>query len=576
MPRFKFGVQVPRNVGDAIRLDDANGDNMWKDATATEVAQINEYETFILPPSNHDWTGYKRIPYHFVFDCKFDLRRKARFVLNGDRTDDIPHEEIFSGVIGSEAVRLGFLVAEIRGLECCVADIGNAFLNGKTREKLYIIAGHEFGPELEGQRLLVDKSCYGLKTSAARFHEHLAAKLRKMGFRPTKADNDLWMRITKDGQYEYLASYVDDIAAWSKDPMAIITELQKHYVLKGIGRPEFYLGGDIQHLPDDSLWQNSNIRLGISAETYITNTLERCARQLGCGEFRKVKSPMDSLYHPETDITDFCTPDQHTHFRSVIGALNWIITLGRFDVAYATSALARFGTNPRVGHLLAARRILGYLRQFPQGRIIVDPRPFNFEHMHSKVMEFETWKEYYPDAKEDIPEDIPKAIGKKAQVTCFVDADHAHDTVTRRSVTGLVLFVNQTPVKWFSKRQATVETSTYGSELVAARQAMEAIIETRYNLRMLGFELDGPGWLFGDNMSVVLNTSMPSSMLKKKHHACSYHRCREVIAASIARFLHIKSVDNIADVLTKPLPPMIHLRLMKKVLFRTDPHVQII
>jgi hypothetical protein len=77
--------------------------------------------------------------------------------------------------------------------------------------------------------------------------------------------------------------------------------------------------------------------------------------------------------------------------------------------------------------------------------------------------------------------------------------------------------------------QKTVETSTYGSELVAARIATDIATELRYNIRMMGFELDGPVNMFGDNQSVVLNTTIPSSQLKKKIHDCAYHRVREII-----------------------------------------------
>jgi hypothetical protein len=108
-----------------------------------------------------------------------------------------------------ETVRLGFVLADMNDLMVCAADIGNAYLNSKTREKVYIIAGPEFGPDLEGKRLLIDRALYGLKSSAARFHKHLSVALKKQGFHPSKADFDLWYR-EHDGHYEYTARYVDD------------------------------------------------------------------------------------------------------------------------------------------------------------------------------------------------------------------------------------------------------------------------------------------------------------------------------------------------------------------------------
>ena len=154
------------------------------------------------------------------------------------------------------------------------------------------------------------------------------------------------------------------------------------------------------------------------------------------------------------------------------------------------------------------------------------------------------------------------------RITVYVDADHAHDLVTRRSVTGIILFLNNTPVRAISKRQKTVETSTYGSELVAARIATELILETRFMLRSLGVPLDGPALMLGDNMSVVLNTSVPSSVLKKKHCSISYHRIREAIAAKIMRFAHIPSTRNFSDIMTKSLGGNTFYALVKKLLFR--------
>jgi hypothetical protein len=127
--------------------------------------------------------------------------------------------------------------------------------------------------------------------------------------------------------------------------------------------------------------------------------------------------------------------------------------------------------------------------------------------------------------------------------------------------------VNKTPVKWYSKRQNTVETSTYGSELVAARIAIEMIIEYRYKLRMMGFKVTQPSVLLVDNLAVVTNSTLPSSSLKKKHNAIAYHKIREAVAAQIVRVAYVPSKDNLADILTKPLSPQDFYRLLNGYLF---------
>ena len=346
--------------------------------------------------------------------------------------------------------------------------------------------------------------------------------------------------------------------------MAIIAEIKKDYVLKGIGAPEYYLGGNIDYL--DPPWTQDGVKHALSARTYIENVTTRMETLFG-HELRIFKTPMDHEYHPELDDSELVTPRDASQYRAMVGCANWLITLGRFDINYATQALSRYSMAPRIGHFRAMQGILGYLKKFPKGRIIVDGHHRDWS-LHPDPDPLANWGEYYPDAVKEHPPNQPPRKGNSVRITAYVDADHAHDQMTRRSVTGIILFVNNTPVKWLSKRQKTVETSTYGSELVAARIATEMVIEVRYNLRMLGVEIDGPALMLGDNKSVVLNTSMPSSALKKKHNAIAYHRVRESIAAGIIKFIHVPSGENLADFLTKPLPAAKFYPLTKAVLFR--------
>ena len=111
-------------------------------------------------------------------------------------------------------------------LKVIAANIGNAYLHAKTNEKLYTILGDDYG-ELSGKVLVFNKGLYGLRSSGARFHEHLSDILKKTGFIPSKADSDLWFKDCGT-HYEYLARYVDDILVFSKDIMKIIECLKNH------------------------------------------------------------------------------------------------------------------------------------------------------------------------------------------------------------------------------------------------------------------------------------------------------------------------------------------------------------
>jgi hypothetical protein len=118
-------------------------------------------------------------------------------------------------------------------------------------------------------------------------------------------------------------------------------------------------------------------------------------------------------------------------------------------------------------------------------------------------------------------------------------------------MSGIVHLINQTPAAWFCKKQNVVETATYGSEFMVARQATEQIMDLRYTIRMMGIPLDGPAWLFGDNQSVITSSTIPHSNLNKRHNALSYHRVREAIAAKVLYFIHVDGKRNPSDVMTK-------------------------
>jgi hypothetical protein len=233
---------------------------------------------------------------------------------------------------------------------------------------------------------------------------------------------------------------------------------------------------------------------------------------------------MAEMYHPKTDDTPLLDAIGAAKFLTLVGSANWAMTLGRFNIQYATQMMSRYNMAPREGHLEAMKRVFGYLKKFPKGKIVIDSSYRDNLKFVSK--DHDGWKEFYPDASEEMPDGMPTPFGMKVQITCYVDADHAHDTITRQSVSAILSFINNTPIRWYSKWQKTVETLTYGSELIAARIATNIIIKIRYVLHMVGVPIDGPALFLGDNSSVVLNTLVPSSVLKKKHHhACrAYHR----------------------------------------------------
>ena len=161
--------------------------------------------------------------------------------------------------------------------------------------------------------------------------------------------------------------------------------------------------------------------------------------------------------------------------------------------------------------------------------------------------------DYYPDSEEMLDPAVPEPLFDEIKITAFVDSDHAHDKLTRRSITGLIIFVGRTPVFYMAKRQGAIETSTYGAEFMAMKTAVEEVTAVRYMLRCLGVKVSQPSRILGDNRSVILQSTVPNSLLKKKHVAIAYHLTREAAAAGTVHPLKTKSEWNFADLLTKSL-----------------------
>jgi hypothetical protein len=151
--------------------------------------------------------------------------------------------------------------------------------------------------------------------------------------------------------------------------------------------------------------------------------------------------------------------------------------------------------------------------------------------------------------------------------TIFVDSDLAGCTLTRRSRTGIIMFLNRSVTSWVSKRQDIVKPSTYAAELNALKLATEMIEAQRYKLRMMGVPIDGPAEVQCDNQSIVYSTSRPESTLKKKNEFINYHYVRERVAMKILQVFWIDTKENLADCLTKIQPGTIRLGLCKNMLY---------
>ena len=247
-------------------------------------------------------------------------------------------------------------------------------------------------------------------------------------------------------------------------------------------------------------------------------------------------------------MSPFLDATQANYYQELIGILHWAVELGRIDIHVQVAMLSSYTVQPCIGHLDAVFHIFAYLKAHDHSKIIFDPSLPNIDER--RFVKY-SWADFYKGAREAIPPNMPEPCGKEVEIHGFVDANHAGDRVTRRSQTGILIFCNHAPITWYSKKQNTVETSTFGLEFIALKTAVELIKALCYKLRMFGIPIAGLANVYCDNDSVVNNTTKPESTLKKKHNAIAYHHVREAVATETVRIAWEDGKTNLADILTK-------------------------
>ena len=553
----KYGVEVPTSIEHGKRLDKENGNTLWADALTKEMTNVSiAFE--VLEKDQAVPVGWSKSSGHLIWDVKMDFTRKCRWVKDGHRTPD-PKVSNYAGVVSRDSVRIALTYAALNDFDVTAADIQNAYLQAPSSEKHYIVCGAEFGLEHVGKVALIRRALYGGKLAGKDFWTHLRSCMKFLGFTSCQADPDIWMReaVKPDGSqyWEYVLLYVDDCLVISDNGEKILrNEIGKYFKLKeaSIGPPDIYRGGKMRKVELENgakAWSFSSSQYVQEAvrnvEVYLNERKKKLASKAG--------SPISNNYRPEIDETDELNLADAAYYQSLIGILRWTVELGRVDICCEVSMLSSCLALPREGHLEQLFHIFAYLKKKHNTEMVFDP---SYPDIDGSKFERQDWSDtvYGDNLKEDLPPNMPEARGFGFITSVYVDADHAGDTITRRSRTGFLVYCNSALVHWMSKKQNSIETSSFGSEFCAMKMATEYVRGLRFKLRMMGISCDDPTFVYADNQSVLANTTMPQSMLKKKSNSIAYHFVREGCAKDEWRTTYVNTHDNPSDILTKPLP----------------------
>ena len=333
----KFGILIPKSVAKAFQIDKENGNTYWADAIAKEMSKAKvayvpiEGVTLEEVRANkvNQLCGFQEIKCHIVFDVKMDFTRKARFVAGGHTTVP-PNSLTYSSIVSQESVKIAFLIAALNGLDLMSCDIGNAYLNAKCREKIWFVAGAECGPDLQGCVCKLVWALYGLKSSGtawrAMFSEFV---INVMGFKPTRADADVYMRrnLRNGGTpyYKYLLVYVDDVLVISHAPEELMKQIGSEFEIKNgkYGPPTSYLGAGISKVQlsnGEECWSLDSKKYVKAAVDIVRGLLAKDGRELKTSK-SKHEGPMPINYEPELDSTPHCDEEHALRYRQIIGIL---------------------------------------------------------------------------------------------------------------------------------------------------------------------------------------------------------------------------------------------------------------
>jgi hypothetical protein len=277
----KHGIELPKSVAAPLAIDRKTQTDFW--TKATEKKMKNVMPAFEFRDDNIVPIGYKKIDCHMAFDVKMDLTRKARLVAGGHQTD-VP--STYSSVVSRDSVRIAFTLAALNDLDVLAADVQNAHLNAPTKERVYTIAGPEFGSSNLGRPVLIVRALYGLKSSGARWRDHMAQTLRDEGFRSCLADPDAWMqpqsKPNRDKHWECVLVYVDDVLVMCHDPQKTMDALSAKHTLKegSIKLPDQCLVAAIRQFNIEDSDDPTKIRWGMSSDICIKRAVSDAEREL--------------------------------------------------------------------------------------------------------------------------------------------------------------------------------------------------------------------------------------------------------------------------------------------------------
>jgi len=302
-------------------------------------------------------------------------------------------------------------------------DVKSAFLNGDLMEEVYVQQPPRFVVEGgSGKVLKLNKALYGLRQAPRAWNAKLDSELIKLGFERNPLEHAVYRRKHSDG-FLLVGVYVDDMIITGPSKANIVAfkkEMMKSFSMNDLGLLSYYLGIQVT--------QKEGV-ISLCQSSYTLKILE----QIGMKDCNPCHVPMDNKL--KLSKNDKSPPVDKTKYRSVIGSLRYLVNT-RPDIAYSVGIVSRYMEDPKASHWAAVKQILRYL----SGTV-------NYGCIYRKLNTTET------------------------RLTGYSDSDLAGDVDSRKSTSGVIFFLGESPISWQSAKQKVVALSSCEAEYITAATA---------------------------------------------------------------------------------------------------------
>ena len=501
----------PRSFKEAMQSAEAS---QWHQAAIDEYRSLIENGTWTLvpkPKGNVNIVGSK-----WVFKSKRDehgevVRYKARLVAQGYSQEyGTDYNETFSPVVRFTSIRTILAIAARDDFEIENMDVETAFLNAYLDETIYLRQPQGFqerGPNGEELVCKLEKAIYGLKQASRNWNLTINEWLTKeYGMERSLADTCVYIKNEEENQKLIVTIWVDDLIIVGSN-MSIVNKfkiaISRRFNMKDIGELKWILGIEIKR-------DRANRTIKLSQSTYISQMLQN----FGMFDCKPIGTPI------EGNLRRLRGGKPDTNYMSIVGSLLYASMVSRPDITYSVQALSRHFQSTGPEHLVAAKRVLKYLKGTIDKGII------------------------YRGHKD--PDHSTSLIG-------YSDSDWGSDIDTRRSTTGYIFTLNSGAISWGSKLQPTVALSSAEAEYMAVSSAVQEGVHLRQLLGDLGYRLDEPTTIYEDNMGCIALSNNPVFHKRTKHIDIRYHFVRERVESGVIEIRYLPTNQQLADIFTKPL-----------------------